>query len=581
MKGWFNSIKSGFARQLPSDVVGGTVGRQSFRSNFKPILPHLRNHWQTGATGATFLLFASLLAFPQPMIIRFLVDDVLVKSQLPLILPVVCIWAVVMLGQSVCDLLQDFFFARCQQDVTLAVQQDLLERTLSLPKTFFDSVQSGYLVSRLRNDVQWMQWFFSGTLVQLVAQAIRFTGSVGFLFYLEWRMALPVLLAVPITWFVARYLSTKTYVLSHHAMESQAAIGGSLQECFSAVPLIKGFTRERDAIRKLVQGIRETYVIGLEQHALFGISQLSINAMPGLAKLLVLGFGSYLIIEGKWTVGSLLAFLAYLDYVYGPAQFLASSQYQFQRSRAALERVAILLKMIPEDHLGFGKAVARPLTSIDFRTVAFSYNGHKRVLERVSFSARAGQKVVIAGPSGSGKTTIISLLLRFYQPTGGEIFFNGQPAAQLETRSIRECFGYVPQENLLFTGTILENLRFGNPHAGLDQIERAARTAGIHDFVLTLKDGYHTKVGERGVTLSEGQKQRLAIARALVPDPDVLILDEPTSALDFPTAQGILASLSSTFANKLLFIVTHRPGAVEESDLFIELEASGRVVIDQ
>ncbi|MDY0042263.1 MAG: ABC transporter ATP-binding protein [Desulforhabdus sp.] len=474
---------------------------------------------------------------------------------------------------------QEFFFTQFQQEVTIDIQEKVLERTISLPKTFFDSVKSGYLVSRLRNDVQWIQWFFSGTLVQFAAQLCKFVGSVAFLFYLEWRIALPVILTVPITWLIASYLSAKTYILSHHAMESHAEVSGNFQECFSNVPLIKGFTREIDTIGKLIQGLRQIHSIGLEQQSLNGLIQLSINAVPGFAKLLVMGFGSYLVVKDTWTLGSLLAFIAYLDYVYAPAKFLASSQHQFQRSRAALQRVVSLLHMIPEVNIDSGEIMARPVKRVEFRGVVFSYNRQKIVLDGVSFSANAGQKVTILGPSGSGKTTFISLLLRFYQPTEGEILFNGRPARELETRSIRASFGYVPQENLLFSGTIIENLIYGNSAATHEQVERAARTAGIQDFIVSLRDGYQTKVGERGVTLSEGQKQRLSIARALVPDPDILILDEPTSALDLPTAHEILTSLSRSAANKILFIVTHRPDAMEESDLLIELDAGGRVKV--
>jgi ABC-type multidrug transport system fused ATPase/permease subunit len=293
----------------------------------------------------------------------------------------------------------------------------------------------------------------------------------------------------------------------------------------------------------------------------------------------VLVFGSYWVIKGDWSVGSLLAFQAYLGYVYGPAQFLINMNYQFQNSRASLERISVLYDTMPEDNVGVGHKIDGPLGDIRFKQVGFSYDGREHVLREVDFVVKAGRKVAVVGPSGAGKTTLISLLLRFYRPGEGEIFYGGRPAGELEVRSLRARFGYVPQETTLVSGSILENLRYGHADADEKAVWRAAQAAGIHDFINSLPQGYHTIIGERGASLSEGQKQRICIARALVRDPDVLIMDEPSSALDNQTEAAIFSSLPELFGNKTVFIISHRLAPIRDVDMVIELDGSGRASV--
>jgi ABC-type multidrug transport system fused ATPase/permease subunit len=275
--------------------------------------------------------------------------------------------------------------------------------------------------------------------------------------------------------------------------------------------------------------------------------------------------GAYWVIRGEWTFGSLLAFQSYLGYVYNPAMFLANANLQLQSALTSLERVSAVLDITPEE-TGQGQQVEHLKGEVRFRGVSFSYDGQERVLEDVSFLVRPGEHVAIAGPSGVGKTTLISLILRFYRPTQGEILFDGIPAENYNLRSLRQRIGYVSQSTTLLSGTIRENLQYGQPEASLDALKKAARVAGIHDFIESLPDGYESRVEERGVNLSEGQKQRLSIARALVKEPDILIMDEPTSALDGIVERSIFELLPAVVQNKTLFVVAHRPSTIQKAD---------------
>lgn len=324
---------------------------------------------------------------------------------------------------------------------------------------------------------------------------------------------------------------------------------------------------------------RKVFQINLEQRAINSLAGLSINAMPGVARIITLAVGAVWVIKGQWTIGSLLAFQAYLAYVFGPAQFLASSNLQFQKALAALERVSAIFDIAPEDNRKDGRKVDKLKGDIEFRKVSFGYNGYEPVLKDISLHIRPGERVALVGPSGIGKTTLMSLILRFYQTAGGEIYFDGLPASDYHTDSLRRRIGYASQDPKVLSATVFENLSYGDPEAGKEQILQAARISAIHDDIEKLPQSYETVIGEKGLTLSEGQKQRLSIARALVKDPDILILDEPTSALDSMAEKSIFDALPSQVNGKTVLVASHRISTIMQADRILLLNASGRADI--
>ena len=571
MESWFDYLKRGLSRTLPKDQLKGVSGQEIQRISLNNLRPYVKRHWRKGVLGAILVLLSTLLAFPQPLITRYLVDDVILAHQLNRILWVVLLMGVIKLFAMGSGALQQFYFTRFQQEVILDIQSDLFDRTLHFPKSFFDEKETGYLMSRLSSDVQGLSWFFSSSIISIATNLLRVLGGVVLLFYLEWRLALVSLVILPGLVLTVRYFSSKLYILSHHGMEQQAQISRQLQESLSATSLIKAFSSEKQTLQRIQLEWKTAIQIAMEQATIGSLANVAIGAMPDITNAIVLVVGAYLTIMGEWTLGSLLAFLSYLGYVFGPTLDLATANLQFQNARAALERISVLFDIVPEENLGTGEVVKRLNGEVDFQNVSFAYNPQEPVLKDLSFHVKAGERVAIVGPSGVGKTTLVSLILRFYKPSEGEILFDGRPAAVYEVSSLRQRIGYVSQNTMLLSGTIMDNLRYGNQDASEEQILDAARIAGIHNFITNLPKGYDSDVGEQGINLSEGQKQRLSIARALIKDPDILLLDEPTSALDSLVEKTIFDALPAYVEGKTIFIIAHRLATVKNANRILLL----------
>jgi len=579
MNSWFTYLKQGLSRKLPKDSLLGEESYSSIKISLKNLRPFIGRHFRKGLLGGLLIIFTSLLSFPQPLITRYLVDNVILGRQLSLLAGAILLLVGIALVEKLVSLLQQFYFSRFEQEVILDIQQNLLDRTLRLPKSFFDASQTGYLMSRLGSDVQGLRWFFSSTIVQVIGDFLRCAGGVAFLIYLEWRLAMGVLVILAGLVIFVRYFSGKMHILSHQSMEQHANVSSRFQESLSAASLIKAFSSEVRTVGRLISELKRALQISMEQSTVNSVANLAINSLPGIARAIVLALGAYWVIQGQWTLGSLFAFQAYMGYVFGPAQFLATANLELQQARASLERVSALFDIVPEENMGTGKKGEHLTGEIEFKNVTFSYDSQEPVLKDVSFCIRPGEHVAIVGPSGVGKTTLLSLIMRFYRPTAGEICFDGLPASEYEVGSLRQRIGYVSQTPLLLSGTIMENLRFGNPDAEEEQVIRAAKASGIHEFICSLPKGYESDIGERGVNLSEGEKQRLCIARALVKEPDILVLDEPTSALDSMTEKSIFQSLPSLLRQKTLFVVAHRISTIRDADRILLLNENRLVAI--
>ena len=574
MESWFTYLKNGLTRKRTRDRIENKGADSGLTANLKNLYPFLVRYRKKWVIAGALFLAAALLAFPSPLITRYLIDHVILAHRMALLPWVILALVLISAGNRVLGVVKNFFFTRLEQTLVVDIRSDLFQRVLRFPKSFFDDKETGYLMSRLSQDVEGLRWFFGATVAQVTENCLRFVGGMALLFYVEWKLAVVVVAILPGIFFIVRYFSAKLRVLGHRDMEQQANVSGFFQEALTTIPLIKAFSSENRTSGKLVSELKAAFNISLEQTSVNSLAGLLINSMPDVARLVVLTAGAYWVIQGEWTLGSLYAFQAYLVYVYGPVQFLAASNLRLQQALAALERVSALFDIAPEENADQGHRVQRLKGEVEFKNVSFSYDGREKVLQDISFHVSPGEHVGIVGPSGVGKTTLISLILRFYRPSDGEIRFDKRPASEYEVRSLRRRIGYVSQNTLLLSGSIMDNLRYGNEDATRDQVTEAARVAGIQTFIESLPDGYETLIGEKGVNLSEGQKQRLSIARALVKDPDILVLDEPTSSLDSLTEMSVFNMLPESVRGHTMFVVAHRLSTIKNLDRILLLDGN-------
>ena len=579
----FNTLKKAFADQHESD--NSNVSSEAFpqkASNqialFKKLKPYLFSNWRKGLIASITLIFASLLSLPQPLFTKYIIDDVLEKKDTSTLAIIVCLLISILLIEAVLSLLKQYYFFSFEQNVIFEIQHRLFERVLRFPKSFFDSKQTGYLMSRLSGDVFRLRMLFSSTVVEVFTNVLKFAGGVVILFFLHWKLTLYSLFFLPFFFITVRFLGEKTRQLSHTMMEKSARVSKNLQESISGLSLIKAFAREEKETQKIADSLQESIQASVEQNTLGAFSQMVISIIGSIGSVFVLWYGAREIIFDRLTIGGFVAFNSYLGYLYGPSRFLASTTVYMQSAFASLERVFTLFDLIPEDEDDQAKIKIENLGGkIVFNEVTFSYDHQEPVLRNISFATNPGEKIAIVGPTGAGKSTLVNLIIQLYKVTQGTILFDGKDAGTLNLRSIRERIGIVSQEIFLFDDTISSNIRYGKPQATDEEVYAVSKLAHAHEFIIALQDGYQTKVGERGVKLSIGQKQRISIARALLKSPDILIFDEPTSALDALTEKALKETLFEKSNGKTTFIIAHRLSTVTSADKIIVLD-KGRIV---
>ncbi len=546
--------------------------------DLKLLFPFVRPHWKLGLIAGLTALAGTIATILIPLAFRFLADDAVLDGNHKLLNTIVLVVMCVFTFIALADFFKQIYFCRFQQQVILDVQRSLFDRLLRLPKTFFDSNSTGYLMSRVAGDVFQLQAFFSMNLVDVFAKGLQLICAVGILLYLSWKLALLSLLVLPLFVLISRLLTKKTRRASRAAIEKAALVSRDLQERLSGAALIKAFAAEDRETQALLDSMREAVDSNQKRIRINSFFTLLSSVINACGMGCVLWYGSSLIIQQQMTVGELLAFSAYLGFLIEPAKFFANLNNALQHSFAALERVFEIMSLVAEDEHDETKVKLDKVEGgVQFDNVCFSYDGTDLALDHVSFKVEPGQVVAIVGPSGAGKSTLINHILCLYQPTSGKVSFGSMPADELNLQSLRERIGIVSQEIFLFNDSVRNNIRYGLPGAFDEEVIRASQIADAHEFICELPDGYDTIVGEKGVKLSVGQKQRLSIARAILKDPDILIFDEATSALDSVTEQTVQLMLREFCRGKTVFAIAHRLSTLALCDLVLVLD-KGRVV---
>ncbi len=498
--------------------------------------------------------------------------------------------------QAALTFFSSFSFNKVGESAVVALRRDLYSRLISLPMRFFGEHRVGELSSRLSNDLAQIQDTLTFTFAQAIRQTMLLVGGIGLIAATSLRLSLVMISSFPVLMLLGVLFGRRIRKLSRTAQDRLAETATIVEETLQGIANVKAFGNERHETERYAAGLDGFLKIVLKSAKLrAGLISFIIVGIFG-SIVLVMWYGARLMQAGVLTHGELTRFVLSTIFVGGSVSSFAEIFTQIQKTLGATQRVRELLAEEPEEGFQISdfrfqisenpratdsqnlKSEFKNLKflsgAVVFDRVSFRYPSRPDlpVLRELSLAAKTGERIALVGPSGAGKSTIVSLLLRFYEPDAGRILFNGRPAADLDLHSVRGNMAIVPQEVLLFGGSIRENIAYGRPGAGDDEIRDAAVRANCVEFIDRFPERFETLVGERGVKLSGGQRQRIAIARALLRDPAILILDEATSSLDSESEQLIQSALTALLENRTAFIVAHRLSTIRQCDRIYVIE---------
>ena len=545
------------------------------------LLRYLVRYWKQMAVAAASLTIWSLIGLALPWAIQTLVDSFFITHNLAQ-LDNITFWLLILfLIQAVVGFIQNYLLIYVAQRVIADLRMDIQEHMLWLPLGFFSNSRVGELVSRVTNDVAVIQQALTDVPISMLRQAVTIAGGLVLMLILNWQMTLFVFLLAPFLVITGIVFGQRLERISTLVQDRLATATSVLEEAISGIRVVKSFTKEKYEQKRFADRIEETFQTVMKRTQLRA-AFLPIVSMLGLFTVTaILWFGGRQVIIGNLTPGKLVSFLIYMLMVAAPLGEFAGQYSQLKEASGASTRIFEILETRSEPASSKNmKQLPRVNGYVSFKDICFSYEpGGELVLKNINLEIKPAQIVAIVGPSGVGKTTLVNLIPRFFDPSSGHIEIDGININDVDLRSLRAQIGLVPQETFLFGGTIRENIAYGRPNAKMVDIERVAKAAYADNFIKSLPDGYDTASGERGVKLSAGQRQRIAIARALLKDPRILILDEATSALDTESEHEVQDALDILMKGRTTFVIAHRLSTIQNADRILVLN-EGRIIED-
>jgi ATP-binding cassette subfamily B protein len=516
---------------------------------------------------------STALGLVQPYIAKLLIDEALLRGDPRALAWVALLMIVVTALGFVLSVVASYRYVAVSADVLFDMRLALYERLQKLSPRFYARAKLGEIVSRINNDVAEAQRVAADTLLALVSNLVFLCGSVTIMLWLNWRLFALSVAFVPLSVFALRRYQRRLTGQVKQTRERSAEIGSFLIETLMGMRLVVSSNAEAREIERFRCRNRSFIESLLAMQLTSYLASAAPGAILTLSTAAVFLYGGGLVIEGAMSVGALVAFMAYHLRLLAPAQSLMGLYTSLVTARVSLGRVFELLDARVEvverpDAI----ALDHPRGEITFEHVTLRHDRENMVLEDVSFHIPAGVICAIVGPSGVGKSTIADLILRFYDPQSGAVKLDGRDLRDLRLSDLRRAVALVDQSPFLFNASVAENIAYARPEATREEIIAAARAAAIHEFIESLPDGYDTQVGERGLTLSAGERQRIAIARALLRQPSVIVLDEPSAALDPATERNLATALRALLADRTAIIITHRYSLVEIADQVIMIE---------
>ena len=540
---------------------------------YKRILSYIKPYLHILSIALLCTMLAAAGNLYLPWIFRDMIDKVLNAKDYYMLNVISASIVVIFLLRGIFLYGQNYLMSYVGQHVIIDIRSEVFRKLQRLSMSFYDKNKTGTIMSYVTNDVNALQGAMVDNTIELVTESIILIGSVCAMVYLDWKLTLFTILTFPVVLYFMNYFGKKIRRSGGQIQEATADITSVLQESVSSARVVKSFVREQYEIERFERENEANLKANLKNAKYMATLTPTIEFVAALGVTLILWYGGNNVIAGETTAGSLVAFLAYAVNISNPIKRITRVSGNIQKALAAAQRVFDVLDLREEvQDLPDAKALPAVTGNVSFEHVTFSYNAGDEILHDLSFEAKPGQAIGLVGPSGAGKSTVASLLPRFYDCDAGTIRIDGTDIRHVTLDSLRNQVGIVPQETILFNGSVYDNILYGRLDATKEEIEAAAKAANAHDFIMELPEGYNTMLGDRGVNISGGQRQRIAIARAILKDPRILILDEATSALDTESERVVQEALNRLMVGRTSIIIAHRLSTIKNADRILVLD---------
>jgi len=541
--------------------------------NYKRLLILLSPYKKALTIGALCLIVASLTNLAVPLYIKKLVDVVMVEKNMALMNNLTLSIAALFLIQLVFTTAHNYLFDLTEKRAITDFRIKLFRHLHTLSLSFFVKRRTGEIVSRMTNDITTIENIVTDLPATLLQQSIRLFGGIIIITYMNWKLTGLILVLAPILVVFARTFGRRLKTLSTEIQDKLAVSTTILEENISCIQVVKSFVREKLENKRFSDALEDSYQSAKKRVIISSFFGPSIGFIAFSTSLILLWYGGREVILGAISPGELIAFILYATIIAGPMGSFARLYARVQEGIGASKRVFEILDIKGEVRdIPDAKPIPELTGKVEFDNVRFHYREDQEIIKGICFSVEPGQTVALVGPSGAGKSTLVQLLHRFYDPVVGEIRIDGIPLQSVKLASYWRQIGIVPQETILFGGTILENIEYAKPGVTKEELIKAAKAANAHNFIMECPDGYETVVGEKGIRLSAGQRQRIAIARAILKNPHILILDEATSALDNESELLIQDALERLMKGRTSFIIAHRLSTIHNADRIIVMD---------